>query len=382
MTEEKKYTKLFNPQLFEDRRTPAEKANPELGDRRDGKVYRYKPSIILAVNVALATGRPLLVRGPSGSGKSSLAYNVARVLKRDYYEFVITSRTQAQDLLWRFDAVRRLGDAQAQNIVLVAPSAQAPAGETSGDEPQAAGELPTPQKFAPPQELTWYNYYRYIEPGVLWWVLNPKSAEKRGFEGKTLPFNIAHDPFVFRPAGKAKGSPVVLLDEIDKADPDFANNLLVPIGSLQFRVDEIRQTISLNRRNESESTAPPDRPLIIITTNEERRLPQAFLRRCVALKLEGPGPDGLVEIAKKIHGDNNEALYNQVVTSMTALVREQLGSDPFSEERTSEEEKIHLNVAQFLDAVQACLKLKGVAGDDQRFQDVIRMTGWKESSSA
>jgi MoxR-like ATPase len=72
----------------------------QAGDRRDGLVYLYNDKIELAVNVALAAGKPVLVRGPSGSGKSSLARNVARRRGWWYYEQVITSRTQARDLLW------------------------------------------------------------------------------------------------------------------------------------------------------------------------------------------------------------------------------------------------------------------------------------------
>src|SRR5262245_58356001 len=82
------------------------------GDRRDGTIYVYRPEIVLAVNVALATGRPLLLRGPTGSGKSSLARHVSRVLGWRYYEEVVTSRTQARDLLWKFDTLRRLNDSQ------------------------------------------------------------------------------------------------------------------------------------------------------------------------------------------------------------------------------------------------------------------------------
>lgn len=339
------YTRLFDPNpLFQDHRSDAEKANPALGDRRDGKVYRYTDDIVLAVNVALATGRPLLVRGPSGSGKSSLAYNVARVLRRPYYEFVITSRTQAQDLQWRFDAVRRLGDAQAWR-------------SADGDAPA------TP----------WHSYYPYIEPGVLWWVFDPDSAETRGHPAAAdLPFPTAHNPVVFTPTGGVLGGPVVLLDEIDKADPDFANNLLVPIGSQQFRVEEIQRTFTYQR---TAGDGLLRRPLIIITTNEERRLPQAFLRRCVSLELEGPGPDGLVEIAGKIHGTTHTDLYQQVVTAMTNLVRERLGLEGAAVDAAA---RIHLNVAQFLDAVQACLELTGVSADATLFQDVIAMTGWKE----
>src|SRR5437879_6326598 len=84
----------------------------EYGDRRDGTFYRYTPDIKLAVRVALAVNRPLLVFGPSGCGKSSLVFNLARLLRRRYYEFVVSSRSEASDLYYRFDAVRRLGEAQ------------------------------------------------------------------------------------------------------------------------------------------------------------------------------------------------------------------------------------------------------------------------------
>jgi MoxR-like ATPase len=112
------------------------------GDRRDGLVYVYNDKIELAVNVALATRRPMLLRGPSGSGKSSLARNIARRLGWWYYEQVITSRTQARDLQWSFDTLRRLSDAQANQLETVTNS--------------------------------------YIEPGVLWWAFDPVNAERRG----------------------------------------------------------------------------------------------------------------------------------------------------------------------------------------------------------
>src|SRR4051795_13478045 len=109
------YTKRFAPKGVERFDTRKRRG---VGDRRDGLdyVYRGAENIVLTVNVALATGRPILVRGPSGSGKSSLAYNVARALKYRYYEQVITARTAAGALLWRFDVVRRLGDAQATRL--------------------------------------------------------------------------------------------------------------------------------------------------------------------------------------------------------------------------------------------------------------------------
>src|ERR1041384_1697272 len=86
-------------------------SGPRRADRRDGLIYVYTDEIELTVNVALATGRPVLLRGPSGSGKSSLAKNVALRLQRRYYEEVISSRSQHTDLQWHFDLLRRFRDA-------------------------------------------------------------------------------------------------------------------------------------------------------------------------------------------------------------------------------------------------------------------------------
>src|SRR4051812_31436010 len=107
------------------------------GDLRHSGHYVYPPRAVLAVNVALVTQRPLLVRGPTGCGKSSLAREVARVLGWRLYERVITSRTEARDLLWRFDAVKRLSDAHAKDA-------------------KAEGA--------------------YLNPGLLWWAMSHKTA--------------------------------------------------------------------------------------------------------------------------------------------------------------------------------------------------------------
>src|SRR5215467_2011479 len=101
------YKKTFDPELAM-RRAPAVDGEGRLADRRDGAVYVYHDErVTLAVNVALATGRPLLLLGRSGTGKSSLARNVALRLGFRFYEAVVTSRTHARDLLWGVDLLRR-----------------------------------------------------------------------------------------------------------------------------------------------------------------------------------------------------------------------------------------------------------------------------------
>ena len=103
------YDKIFNPDPVQQ---PTRNEQEEAGDERKAPVYVYSEQITFRINVALATRRPLLVRGPSGTGKSSLAKNAADVLGWRFYEKVITSRTQAHELLWEVDLLRRLHDAQ------------------------------------------------------------------------------------------------------------------------------------------------------------------------------------------------------------------------------------------------------------------------------
>lgn len=218
------------------------------GPADDPSVYVFHDNIVLSVKVALATGRPLLVRGAPGTGKSSLAMHIADVLQWRYYERVITSRTQARDLLYEVDLLQRLQDAQSKSL--------------SDD------------------------YAHYVRPGVLWWAFDSKSAARRGRpENATINDGLAEPGQGKKDAARA----VVLLDEIDKADPDVPNNLLGPLGSLRFLVDETNTEVRCH-----EGSAP----LLILTTNEERVLPKAFLRRCVELELPKPDRARLLEIGK------------------------------------------------------------------------------------
>jgi MoxR-like ATPase len=259
-----------------------------LGDRRDGDVYVFTPKIVLAVNVALATSRPLLVSGRPGSGKSTLAASVAAFLDRRYVPEVIKPRTQANELQWSFDALRRLRDAQAE--------------ELKDDE-------------------------AYVRPGVLW----------RAFKAP------AGDP---RPA-------VVLIDEIDKADPDVPNSLLVTLGELTFTVDETGQKVT------ADAGEPP---LIVLTTNDERELPRPFLRRCVVLTLESPGAERLREIARA-HGLDGDSDLAKRLAELTVTLRTQAAKDGRPEP----------SAAEYLDALRACRDLS-VTSDSDVWKELVAAT--------
>ncbi|HAO80528.1 MAG TPA: hypothetical protein DCQ92_16475 [Verrucomicrobia subdivision 3 bacterium] len=314
-----------------------------LGDRRDGLFYRYTPKIKLAVRVALAVGRPLLLLGPSGCGKSSLAFNLSRLMRRRYYEFVVQARTQAQELFYRFDAIRRLGEAQA-----------------------SAASKTT-------DAINWRSCYPFIEPGHLWWVFNPAAAYRRGasaeeaamFKSPVNPVRwnpgLSPEPVHPEPPASQNDAPAVLLiDEIDKAEPDFPNNLLVPLGSQEFTIEETGDVISFNSTDNNFAPAP----LIIITSNQERDLPNAFIRRCIVLEIKPPTTDELVELAKSAFCQTDHTAHDR----FTSIANKMITTRPDSP----------LSTAEFLDVVRAITSLKVEDGD---WEEIILRTTWKASDT-
>ncbi len=272
------------------------------GDHEEQRVYVYDDAITFAINVALATARPLLVSGEPGTGKSSLAEDVAAKLGWRFYRKTISSRTQAQDLLFTIDAVRRLSDAQMNDPTLK----------------DRVREVRS-----------------YLEPGVLWWAFAPESAAERGLDDTrrtSLGVSVANDPNEGK-AGAVRA--VVLLDEIDKADPDVPNDLLEPLGSFRFRLDGID--------TDDPVVAAGEPPLVILTTNDERDLPRAFTRRCIALTLPPPvKKDRLVEIATAHFGAADDAIFREVADRFLARrqhLSERGGETP--------------GTAEYLDAVRA-----------------------------
>jgi MoxR-like ATPase len=97
------------------------------------------------------------------------------------------------------------------------------------------------------------------------------------------------------PLGEALAAPsrvVLLIDEIDKADLEFPNDLLMELDAMRFRIDETGREISAK-----------ERPIVIITSNNEKELPDAFLRRCVFHYIQFPTRELMAEIVRVHHPD-------------------------------------------------------------------------------
>lgn len=217
--------------------------------------HQFDGPSVWALRAAIAAGRPLLLRGEPGIGKSQLARAAAAVLRVPLLAHVVDERSERDELLATFDAVARL--AQAQVSALVAKD----------DE-----------KWR--EKLAESNFVR---PGVLWWAFAWADAARQAERFKD---HCRDCPSPEQPEGWDQTAPdrlcgpVVLVDEIDKADPSVPNGLLETLANQGFRIPQTGGRV----------VPPPEAkpPLVIITTNEERELPAAFLRRCLVHQMNFP----------------------------------------------------------------------------------------------
>src|SRR3954464_1762981 len=182
--------------------------------------YVATEDLKVAVNAAIALERPLLIKGEPGTGKTVLAYEIARALDAPLITWHIKSTTKAIQGLYEYDAVTRLRDSQL------------------GDERVK-------------------DVKNYIKKGKLW----------EAFESPQRP--------------------VLLIDEIDKADIDFPNDLLQELDRMEFYVYETNETIKAAVR-----------PIVIITSNNEKELPDAFLSRCFFHYIRFPDPETMNQIVE------------------------------------------------------------------------------------
>lgn len=256
----------------------------ENGDSTDkGRIYRFTSAIEAAVDVAIGLGRPLLVAGEPGCGKTELGYAVARRLDiGSLYSFSTKSSSEARELFYTYDAVGRFREAQ-----LSATNPKNVRAAVAGD------------------------FIRYQALGRAILDVHPREKVEMLLKGRGHP-ELPDEP----------RRSVVIIDEIDKAPRDFTNDLLREIEDLSFEVPELGSRGGERNGTPSGSKIPTNlRPIIIATSNEESQMPDAFLRRCVFLAIGFPEPDELKEILELHLGkvDDGDAEGKQTRATLLAL---------------------------------------------------------------
>lgn len=223
----------------------------------DPDKYIFNKGLINAVNVAVFLGQPLLITGEPGTGKSQLADAVAHYLKAGKL-LVFNTKTTA----------------------------------TAKDM------------------LYYYDslaHFQYIQ-----------THEERPDDAEIEKLFIHYEAFgtAIKDAIDKKKRRVVLIDEIDKAPRDFPNDILNVLEKMEFEVPEIHRTGEKCFR-----ATPEYRPVLIITSNSEKNLPDAFLRRCVFYHIEFPSDDKLLEILRKkvISANYTDEQWNEVIKHFRAI---------------------------------------------------------------
>jgi MoxR-like ATPase len=205
-------------------------------DHFNGTVdYVISPQLRDSVNVAISLGRPLLVKGEPGTGKTLLAHSIAKGLGKKLFIWNVKSTTRAREGLYVYDTVQRLNDARF------------------GD-----------------RDIS--DIKGYIKLGKLGESFNSEEQV------------------------------VLLIDEIDKAELEFPNDLLNELDEMSFSVHETGDEIRAKQR-----------PIVIITSNSEKELPDPFLRRCIFHYIDFPHEDLMEEIVKVHYPDIEEKILSEAL---------------------------------------------------------------------
>ena len=199
---------------------------------RGSETYVTSEPLCNAVNCSIALGRPLLIRGEPGTGKTLLAHSIAKAMGKKLLVWNIKSTTKAQEGLYVYDTVQRLNDSRF------------------GDKDVS-------------------DIKQYIKLG--------KMGQAFSSEEQT----------------------VLLIDEVDKADIEFPNDLLNELDEMRFYIPETNETIVAKHR-----------PITIITSNAEKELPDAFLRRCIFHYIEFPDKAMMDSIVRVHFPDIEQKLLN------------------------------------------------------------------------
>jgi len=194
---------------------------------------------------------------------------------------------------------------------------------------------------------------RFLSPGPLWWALNWDSALKQ-YQQCTNPGDPAPEP----PADwQPEQGSVLLIDEIDKADTDLPNSLLETLGNGDFKIPYLGGSVCGAQTNTA--------PLVIITTNEERELPAAFVRRCLVLPLSLPEKDDeLIEFLCK----RGEAHFASLCTDK---VRRQAAEMLVADRRGVEPGQPRPGQAEYLDLLRAITGMDTEQRGDEAQLDLL-----------
>lgn len=270
---------------------PLQRVKTAMTDHRAGRPYHASDDLHAAMDAAMLLGFPLLLTGEPGSGKTQAAYWLSRELgetdgagRSQLLRTDVKSTMSGRDLLYRFDEVARFRDS-------------------------AGGGTPRP--------LIDYIEFEALGEAIIragggkarLVALGSRDAVEIGAKafGKTdgdlraadlLPGDTAF-------ADAPPQCRVVLIDELDKAPRDTPNDLLAEIENMAFSIPELG--IRIDSRGAGEGSLPDQRPIVVITSNSERDLPEPFLRRCAFCHLDFPGEAAIRQIARDAIGPLQDA---------------------------------------------------------------------------